>query len=374
MTDFAIIAPDPAFGGGGRALTEALWSAAEDLGREPELHFLRNRRLSRSSAPVLAIRGRGVPQVLPGFDAANVLAAAAVMAPRARNANARFVCTTVASYGYAAVLARRAYGCWVATSLCDEWAGRRHGVDSYRRLAYAVGRPLLSALERATLRRARVLWAISPASQRSLAAAAGLPEERIRVVPIPVDHEQFVPLADDEWEERLARPELVFVGRADDPRKNVALLLDAFALLRDRLPNVRLTLVGAPPAMSLPPGVEATGEVPSVAERLRAAALFILPSFQEGFGIVVAEALAAGVPVVVTPCGGPEDLVRASGGGEVLSGFDPVELAGRVEALLGDRGRLLAMRRQGHAHVVREHDPAHVREALREALEELDGR
>ena len=40
MRDFAIIAPDPAFGGGGRALTEALWSAAEDLGREPDLRDL----------------------------------------------------------------------------------------------------------------------------------------------------------------------------------------------------------------------------------------------------------------------------------------------------------------------------------------------
>ena len=108
-------------------------------------------------------------------------------------------------------------------------------------------------------------------------------------------------------------------------------------------------------------------------ERLRGAALFVLPSLQEGFGIVVAEALAAGVPAVVTPSGGPEELVRASGGGEVLSGFDPEELADRVAALLGDRDRLLAMRRRGHAYVVREHDPAHLREALARALEELDG-
>jgi glycosyltransferase involved in cell wall biosynthesis len=374
MRDFAIIAPDPAFGGGGRALTEALWRAAEELGREPELHFLRNRRLPPSSATATEIRGRGVPQVLPGFDAANVIAAAALIAPRARAANARFVCATVASYGYAAVLARRPYGCWAATSLRDEWASRRHGVRRYRRFAYSIGRPLLSALERATLRRAAVLWAISPASQRSLAAAAGLPEDRIRVVPIPVDPERFAPLGDPEWEERLARPELVFVGRAGDPRKNVALLLDAFERLRQRLPHVRLTLVGAPPVAALPPGVEATGEVPSVAERVRGAALFVLPSLQEGFGLAVAEALAAGVPVLVTPCGGPEDLVRASGGGEVLAGFDPEELADRVVALLEDRARLVAMRRRGHEYVVREHDASRLRDALREALEELDGR
>ena len=94
-----------------------------------------------------------------------------------------------------------------------------------------------SSLERETLRRARVLWAISPASRRALALAARVPEERIRVVPIPVDAQRFSPLDDDEWKRGLERPQLMFVGRAADPRKNVALLLDAFARLRSRLPT-----------------------------------------------------------------------------------------------------------------------------------------
>jgi glycosyltransferase involved in cell wall biosynthesis len=374
MHDFAVVGSDPGFGGGGRALTEALWRAAEELGREPELHYLHYRRLPTLDRDPVFTRRRSVsPLPFPDIEAIKNLAAATVIATRVRGASSCFVSAAVASHGYGAVLARRPYGCWTATSIADEWAARRHGVDRARRIAHAAGRPLLHALERATLRRAKVLWAISPASRASLVAAAGIPEDGIRVVPIPVDLERFAPLGDSEWEERLARPELVFVGRAGDPRKNVALLLDAFERLRPRVPGVRLTLVGAPPTTSLPPGVEATGEVASVAERVRCAALFVLPSLQEGLGLVVAEALAAGVPVLVTPCGGPEDLVRASEGGEVLSGFDPEELADRVVALLGDRGRLLAMRRQGHAHVMREHDPAHLRDALREALEELGG-
>ena len=124
--------------------------------------------------------------------------------------------------------------------------------------------------------------------------------------------------------------------------------------------------------MSLPPGVHATGQVESVAEHIRSAALFVLPSRQEGFGIVVAEALAAGVPVLVTPSGGPEELVRASGGGEVLSGFDAEELATRAAALLDDHDRLLDMRRRGMSWVRREHDPERLRTALAEALAEVD--
>jgi glycosyltransferase involved in cell wall biosynthesis len=367
MTDLAVISPDPAFGGGGRALTEALLRAAEDVGREPELHFLRNRRLAAAD-----VSGRSVPQLVPGFDAANVVASAAMMAPGVRHARTLFVCATVASYGAAAVLARRPYGCWIGTSLDDEWRSRRPGLDRARRVALGAGAPLLRACERATLRRARFVWAISSAARDAIAHAGRLPRESVRVVHIPVDTQRFSPLGDDDWKD--APPTLAFVGRADDPRKNVALLLDAFARLRARMSDVRLTLIGEPPADAVPQGVDVLGRVPSVAEQLRRASLFVLPSLQEGFGLVVAEALASGVPALVTPSGGPEELIRESGGGEVLSGFDAAELADRAEALLADRARLADMRTRGRDYVVREHDPAHLRDALRAALEDLDGR
>ena len=45
MRDLAIVVPDPGFGGGGRAQTEALWRAAADIGRQPEVSFVRNGRL-----------------------------------------------------------------------------------------------------------------------------------------------------------------------------------------------------------------------------------------------------------------------------------------------------------------------------------------
>jgi glycosyltransferase involved in cell wall biosynthesis len=241
-----------------------------------------------------------------------------------------------------------------------------------RRFAYAASAPGLQLIERRTLREARVRWTTSPASRRDAAVAAGIPEEAIRVVPIPIDSERFSPLPDDDWVRGLDAPQLVFVGRADDPRKNIGLLLDGFRLIRTQVPSATLRLVGSPPSLPLPSGAEASGDVASVAEALRDASLFVLPSLQEGFGIVVAEALASGVPVLVTPCEGPEDLVRRSQGGEVLSGFQPGELAERALAMLGDPATLCAMRRRGRAHVVREHDPAALRAALAEAVEVLD--
>src|SRR5205085_1682001 len=149
-------------------------------------------------------------------------------------------------------------------------------------------------------------------------------------------------------------------------------LEDEWAARRGGLPAARALLIGRPPRGPLPERVEATGVVPSVPEHLRRATLLVVPSLQEGFGLLAAEALAAGVPAVSTPCGGPEALLRDSGGGVVLAGFSPEELAGAVSELAGDVARLSAMRRSGREHVEREHSPARFRELLGQAFRELD--
>jgi phosphatidylinositol alpha-mannosyltransferase len=233
-----------------------------------------------------------------------------------------------------------------------------------RRLALRVNAPVLRRLERRVLRSAARVYATSPWSRASVARAGGLAEEDVGILPIPVDADSFTPAPDDQWRRTLDAPLIAFVGRADDSRKNVRLLLESIPLM----PGVRLLLIGSPPRRPLPERVETTGAVPSVAPHLRRATLFVLPSRQEGFGIAVAEALAAGLPVVTTPCGGPEALVTESRGGIVLSGFSPEELATTVQGLLGNADRLSEMRRSGREHVVREHSPARFRELLAAAL------
>lgn len=370
--DLAVLGQDPRLGGGALAQSRAFVDAARDLGRGPSLHYLAYRGLTgRPAAPLGADTG-AIPQLVPGLDAVNQFAAALRIAPALRRARTVWVVSTVASHGYGAVRSGRRYGCWVGTSLDGEWRSRRHGLGMTRRAARTAGAPTLRRLERAVLRRATALYATSVASRAAVAEAAALEEDAVSILPIPIDVERFTPLPDDDWERRLERPLVVFVGRASDPRKNVGLLLDAFALLRRRLPDAQLRLVGEPPVWPVDE-VEIVGEVPAVEAYLREAALFVLPSLQEGFGIVAAEALAAGVPVVSTPSGGPEALLRASGGGRVLSGFDAEELAEVAAGLLEDPVALRSMRRQGRDYVLHEHGPDRFRALLADALAKVDG-
>jgi glycosyltransferase involved in cell wall biosynthesis len=354
-TDLAVLSQDPRFGGGGLAHVDAFIAAVTALGRTPSV--------LQEPHP-----GLGGPRFTwRRIEALRQLSAARRLTAAARAARSLWIVATHAHTGAAALRAERPYTAWIATSLDAEWHARRAGLPLSRRLAFDLNAPLLRRLERDVLRHASRVFAISPVT------AAALPVANVEVLRIPVDIERLFPEPDSAWLERLNAPVVIFVGRGDDPRKNIRLLLDAWPAIRGQIPDARLRLIGRPPVVALPQGVDSIGEVTSIADELRSASVFVLPSFQEGFGLVVAEALAAGVPVIVTPCGGPEELVQSSGGGEVLSGFDSRELAERVVALLRDEVRIQEMRWRGRDYVVRVHDPARLRAALVEAFRVVDG-
>ena len=359
MTDLAVVGQDPRFGGGALAQTEAFQAGARAIGRTPEFIY--------APHPTLAGR-RFTPDRV---DALREWRWGRRLALRLEYARSVWVACPIATHGLPAAQSGRRYGCWLGTSLADEWAARARGLDLPRRLAQRVNAPALRRLERRVIRDAARVYATSRASRAAVASAGGIAESEVGILPIPVDVEELRPEEDEPWLERLQAPVIAFVGRADDPRKNLPLLLQAFDVIRARTPGARLRLIGRPPRR-VPPGVHVLGEVASLVEPLRSASLLVLPSWQEGFGIVVAEALACGVPVLSTPCGGPEELLRTSGGGLVLSGFDADELATAALALLDDPVRLTRMRRSGRDYVSREHSPARLQELLRPALEDVD--
>ena len=361
--DLAVLGQDPRFGGGASAQTDAFLEAARTLGRDPTLLFdphpgLGGRRLTYRR--VEALRQRR---------------AARRLEQPAREARSLWVVATLAHHGAAAARTGRPYGCWLGTTIDSEWRGRAAGLSPVHRALAGASIRTLRSLERDVLEWAisdGALFATSAASRADVAAAAGVHEAEVRLLPIPVDLDHFAPEPDEAWHARLDAPVIGFVGRLDDPRKNATLLVRAFALVRAELPDARLRLIGSGEARA-GAGIESRGFVDDVAPPLRECALLVSTAHQEGFGIAVAEALACGVPAVSTPSGGPEELLRASGGGVVLTGWTERELADTVLGLLADHGRLAGLRRRGREHVAREHAPERLTKLLATAFEDLDG-
>lgn len=67
------------------------------------------------------------------------------------------------------------------------------------------------------------------------------------------------------------------------------------------------------------------------------ASVFALPSDEEGLGMVVLEAMACGLPVVATRCGGPDGIISNGEDGYLVPLDDPSAMAGRLLELLSDR-------------------------------------
>jgi glycosyltransferase involved in cell wall biosynthesis len=168
------------------------------------------------------------------------------------------------------------------------------------------------------------------------------------MAPPGVDTNTFYPLPIRH--DLAAEPYILSVSRFDDPRKNVDLLLTAYQRLLQIVPAPpRLLLAGSgrPPerVMRRMRELGLDNKVhfhhrPSQAELsryYREALCFVLSSDEEGFGIVVTEAMASGVPVVATRCGGPDGIVNDGVDGFLVEVGDAEGLAQKVASLVIDR-------------------------------------
>jgi glycosyltransferase involved in cell wall biosynthesis len=156
---------------------------------------------------------------------------------------------------------------------------------------------------------------------------------------------------------------LLAVGRLDDPRKNLPLLIEAFARISPRNPNVELRLVGPledrtwldarDRTLGIAHQVRYLGELslPELVRQYQDAEAVVLSSRQEGFGMALVEAMACGTPVVSTRCGGPEEIVRDGITGFLTPVGDAVALAEAAERILSDRALRASMGRAAREDV-----------------------
>jgi glycosyltransferase involved in cell wall biosynthesis len=196
-----------------------------------------------------------------------------------------------------------------------------------------------------TLQHARLVLANSAGTARRCAA---LGANDSRVVHLGADVQQARATSSD-------CPTLVTVGHLA-ARKRHADVISALALLRDRHPQLRYVLVGDGPErprltehaalLGVADRVEFRGQLPNEQATVvaRAAALFVMPSIDEAFGVAYIEAMAGGVPAI--GCrgeDGPQEIAAAGGGIELVPACDVRALADRIDALLSDRPALMAL-------------------------------
>lgn len=193
----------------------------------------------------------------------------------------------------------------------------------------------------------------------------------ITVAPMPADVTAFTAHAAI----RATPPRLLFVGRLN-AQKNPIVLLRAMVELPD---DIHLDVVGDGPdagalhALSAQLGIahrvawhgqQARDAMPALYAQ---ASCTLVPSREEGFGMVAAESLLCETPVIATRSGGLPDIIRDGETGTLLAAIDdPIAWRDAIAAIVGDDTRRAMMGASGRAHMMTIVSPAAVAERYRD--------
>lgn len=219
-----------------------------------------------------------------------------------------------------AVIGKKPYVLWVATPYLEDRIDRMRLMGAVKSSADKLFLKLALAQEERALGSARHVFALSNYTRDCLVKRYALDEKSVSVIGFQVNSRfSLKPTGPSDSHVAPGRT-ILFVGRLNDPRKNLSLLLQSFSGLVQRLPDVKLSLVGEILGGKLSQEVKDLGlsnkvenfgrlEGDQLAAQYRHADLFVIPSNQEGLCIAGLEALSAGLPVVSTKCGGPEDFI-----------------------------------------------------------------
>lgn len=231
-----------------------------------------------------------------------------------------------------------------------------HGSD-----IHALEGPVFRRVRRAVVRRAALVTVVSEALRDTL-LSAGEPTQRIAVAPMGVDFTRFRTAMDIVREPHR----LIFVGRLVTG-KGVHVLLDAFPKVVREFPDATLEIIGAGPQEAAlrtqatmsghASAVTFSGALPQEAlpDRYARAAIAVVPSLAEGFGLVVLEAMGCGCAVVASDLPALRALITDSHSGRLFPPANAEALAEALLALLRDPATAREYATRGRDHAVREY-------------------
>jgi glycosyltransferase involved in cell wall biosynthesis len=200
---------------------------------------------------------------------------------------------------------------------------------------------------------------------RDETAALGVPHDRLQVIPNSIDTTQFTPPTDQVRENII-----LFTGWLIK-RKGVEYLLRALPVVLQACPHYRLVVIGEGPEeaslkqlavdLAIDDHIVFVGFLPqeSVRDWMQRAKLLVLPSLEEGLGVVILEALACGTPVVASHVGGIVDMVTSEVG--ILTPVaDVAALAEAILRIIEHQQNWFALSQQARAHAVQHFSSAQI--------------
>lgn len=188
------------------------------------------------------------------------------------------------------------------------------------------------------------IWCISSLVKDSF-LSNGVPEDKLFLVPLGVDYNKYYTSSSSTQRKRNNTFTILFVGNVN-PEKGVHILMES--LLLSGLQNIDMVFNGFVPDYFKPVFAEYTKKLEKQdvkvriepgdpTQNYRKASLFVLPSLHESFGLVVLEAMASGLPVIVSDSVGAKDCVIDGKTGKIFESENVEELANAIQSFHLDK-------------------------------------
>jgi len=213
-----------------------------------------------------------------------------------------------------------------------------------------------------------------------LAVERGVPAQRVHVVPNAVKP----PTVQAAPFDRAGRPPRIVAAGRLHPKKGFDVLVAALALLRDQdlafdceiagEGDERARLEGLIARHGLGDRVRLVGWRADVPAFLATGDVFAFPSHQEGFPLVLLEAMAVGLPAVSSAIPGPVEMIADGVDGVLVPPGDPAALARALAGLVATPQRAAALGLAARAKVLEDYGPASLKRRLDAVLDLMLGR
>jgi glycosyltransferase involved in cell wall biosynthesis len=269
------------------------------------------------------------------------------------------------------VLLNKKFLLWTATPYDDDRTERMAKDLGIRKFIDKLAVPKMRIIEKNILACATKIMPMSHYARDRFSEIGNIKYSKMDVCGYPVETASL----SSEKDKNL----VVSIGRFSDPRKNVSMLLRVWKKVSKSVPSAKLKIIGKAPNEKIMKQFSSLIESGSIVftgmldnlERdkiLKSASLMLITSHQEGLGIIGLEAMANGIPVISTKCGGPNDYVFNGETGFLVDVDDDSTMASLAVRLLRQSALARCMGAQGQKLIATNFSKAHVHEIFRQNL------